>query len=210
QGLLTPAANPVVVGAPYRAQMGHGRTGVQMRLDVLQSYYAGDQRLELQALVELRRAGEAAARRLGLQPVDVDAAGVDFAAVMRSEERVRRCGRASNVARFLQRAATWFAAKQRRGAWSERVVLLHEVSSDPHTGAAGSDLTAQVARRQCLCQVRECVRRLSADNQQLYGICVVEGRDCAEVAARLGCSPAAARRRLERLRGRLRRVVASV
>src|SRR5262249_28263209 len=125
---------------------------------------------------------------------------------MLSNEMMPRCRRTSDLGLFLRRAAIWFAAKQRRGAWRQRVVLLHDIHAAARIGDAAFDLSEDVARRQFLGRVRAYVRRLSAANQQLYAICVVQGCDSTEAASRLGCTPAAARKRLERLRGRLRRV----
>src|SRR4051794_39750665 len=176
-----------------------------MCTEMLERYFAGDERRERDAVSRLRHIGEAAARRLGLQPADVDAIGVDFAALMLTQRMTQRCRQASDLTLYLRRAAVWFAAKQRRGVWAHRVVPLDDGTTAATTAGAGPDLTGYVANRQLLEQVRERVRGLSMANQRLFELCIVEGCDCAEAALRLGCTPAAARKLLERLRHCLRR-----
>src|SRR3712207_1919324 len=97
-----------------------------MQVEMLHRYLAGDRHVEPAAVQELRRAGEAAAHRLRLQPADVDAVGVDFAAYLLTQAHPAAPRERHHLGPYVRQAARWFASKQSRGGWHRRVELMDE------------------------------------------------------------------------------------
>jgi DNA-directed RNA polymerase specialized sigma24 family protein len=186
-----------------------------MELEVLERYLQGDTQTELIVVEALRRLGEGYARRLGLQSFDVDVIGVDFAAYMLTEGIPGLRRYPGDKKAYLRRAARWFASNQSRSLRNGRLVAL-EVPEDlwlqGSTVGAGvlpealtvPDTQSVVMEKQTFEEMDRLVSRLSGADQQIYHLCMREGRNCVEAANALGWKPAAARKRLERLRLRLR------
>lgn len=146
----------------------------------------------------LRREGELAARRAGLQDADVDALGVDFAAHYLGEEAaVRR-----DTPAYIRQAATWYACRHVRHL-QKQPCQLDETLLEMEECAAPEDLVSRVVAREMLRKVEDAVRRLPPSLREIFRECILEEQSCSEAARKLGCSPAAARKRLQRLRAHL-------
>lgn len=86
-------------------------------------------------------------------------------------------------------------SSRRRAALDERLATSLTPASDDHTESDGVDV---IARAMAL---------LDTDDREVLRLVAWEGLSSAELAIALGCAPAAARKRLERARRRLRNVV---
>lgn len=162
---------------------------------------------EKAAIDMLRRIGEAAARQAGMQPVDIDEVGVDFATFILTERIEPLRDYQGSKTAYLWRSARWFTAHQRRQLRRSRVVLMErieEAEPPPAEAWRQEDIAARVLQHDLLERVQRAVARLSERDQLLYQMCVVEGVNCSEAAVRLNCKPAAARKRLERIRRQVR------
>lgn len=175
-----------------------------MDIRALQSYLSGQKQQEGNAVSYLRAIGERSARRAGLQPADVDALGVDFAAYILSET----AGKMQQVTwlspTYIQQAARWFTAKQLRRL---RTHQRHQADAPLATEVlpfCGPDVSSLVVGQELARSIRSAVSRLPHADQRLFQDCLVDGKDSRHVAEELGCSSAAVRKRLERLRARLR------
>lgn len=179
-------------------------------MDDLQLYLFGDEAHERVAIETLRRIGEAAARHAGMQARDVDEIGVDFAGFILTEraDSVRAC--ADGHGAYLRRSAHWFVTHQRRQAWARRVVLVEQVEETEQMAAPEppvDEVATAVLRRDLWERLERVVSHLPEPDQRLYEICIRDGSSCAEAAERLKCKPAAARKRLERLRRHVRELL---
>jgi DNA-directed RNA polymerase specialized sigma24 family protein len=171
-------------------------------MEPLERYLSGDSRFEQAAVQALRRMGEAAAQRLGMQPSDADGVGVDFAAHLLANGTTGIQVERVSTASYVRRAAHWFAAKQLRSFRRSRTVPLDMLDEAP--AAEGSDPVTLVQDRHIEQLTTSLLSGLPMPDQQLFRLCLLEGCSSTEAAAHLGCTPAAARKRLERLRSRLR------
>lgn len=173
----------------------------------LQLYLSGDKAYEAAAIRRLRRIGETAATRMGMQARDVDEIGVDFAGFILTEvaEVLRRYP--GCLEGYLRRSARWFTSNRTRDVWCRRVVLMERMEDAESVDleeARRDEVALTVVRRQFMEKLEELVSSLPAAERSIYQLCVVEGRSCAEAAELMACTPAAARKRLERLRRHLR------
>jgi RNA polymerase sigma factor (sigma-70 family) len=176
-------------------------------LQIVERYLSGDATAEIAAIQALRQVGEKAAYRLDLQPSDVDEVGVDFAAFMLTEGApgLQRCR--GNLGGYIWQAARWFASKQSRSLRSRGRAIVETPIEDHLLAGPDPDLLSVVTRRQLLDQIEAFLEGLPEGDQQIFRLCLFEDMSCKEAAERLGCTPAAARKRLERLRTRLRNMV---
>jgi len=160
---------------------------------------AGQSHLEPEVIRVLRQVGEAAARRQGLQSGDVDAAGIDFAAYLLV--RLSHLSTVPDLAipAYLRTSARRFVAREAARLSQECLPLVSETvlgQLDPWEDMVATRLLAG--------EIGAAADTLPEAERHLYSVCLVEGHDCAEAAALLGCSHVAARKRLERLKRRLR------
>ncbi len=170
-------------------------------MDPVRRYLAGETCLLPQAVVALRRLGEAAARRAGLQPADADALGVDFAAEILTRRAHTIPAHSPALYHYLWHAAIRLAIREAaRLADAERLLAsyqpdAHELAHDPWIHWEWREL------------VRDLQTQLCHQDRELFRMCLLDERGCPEVARLLGCTHGALRKRLERLRARLRTMV---
>src|SRR5688500_12610977 len=89
---------------------------------------------EANAVQVLRRAGEAAARRLGLQEADADAVGVDFAAHFLAERPWPDPSGSTDTDAYIRQAAEWYAFRHARRQ-QRQPISLDEATLDAHPAA---------------------------------------------------------------------------
>jgi hypothetical protein len=171
-------------------------------LEPLLAYLAGEPLSEKAAFERLRGLGSAAARACGFSGHDANEVGVDFAACLIAGEwttlTLPARGEPDLRAR-VRLAAHWYALRawrvRRRIADAELTLERGaEIDVPPQLSDAEDSIavaTAWIAGR-------------PAGDRQLYEVCIIQGKDCHAAADALGCTPAAARKRLERLRRQLR------
>jgi RNA polymerase sigma factor (sigma-70 family) len=158
------------------------------------------------AMDVLRKLGEHAARQLGLQPADIEAVGVDFAAFVLTGGLPRLEEHGGSQPAYLLRAAHWFAAKEARAIRQSARPAALAVSPDLPVPPTPSP-EAELLERELADRIARAVAHLSEGEQRVFQVCLVEGRSSTEAAADLGCTPAAVRKRLQRLKAHLRRVL---
>jgi DNA-directed RNA polymerase specialized sigma24 family protein len=174
-------------------------------LDALLAYIAGDTRFEKAAVEELRTLGAAAARARGFSALDADEVGVDFAACLLAGEwttLTSSCAGGGHLDARVRLAARWYALR----AWRMRLrITEREIALEP--GAQGDVPVPRSGADSCVAVVTAWIGGRPAKDRLLYELCIIEGDSCAAAAKALGCTPAAARKRLERLRSQLRELL---
>lgn|GEM_PF-3944148 len=177
-----------------------------MRTEVLQRYLDGDAQAESAAVQILRAIGETAARRRGLQPCDVDAVGVDFAAHILTGGASRYRRTRGSLDSYIRRAARWYAANQSRLLRQQETVL-SGLPDDPAQPTALLDVPSKVALQLMLEAVERIVAGLPPRDRELYDLCIRDGRKSNEVAERMGCTAVAVRKRVQRLKAKLKQAL---
>jgi DNA-directed RNA polymerase specialized sigma24 family protein len=181
-------------------------------VEILERYFSGDHEAELLMVQLLRRLGEVYAKRRGLSGFDADAAGVDFAAYILIERASDLQSYPGNKSYYLRRAAKWFVANLCRGLQSDRTVpLMIETETSqweilPEAAQRLVSPSAQdvVMEELAWDEVDDLVRGYPEKDRQLHQRCFKDGLNCQEAADDLNWNAAAARKRMERLRRRLK------
>jgi RNA polymerase sigma factor (sigma-70 family) len=158
------------------------------------------------AMDVLRKLGEHAARQLGLQPTDIEAVGVDFAAFVLTGGLPHLEEHGGSQPAYLLRAAHWFAAKEARAIRQSTRAARQPAPQELPVLATPSP-EAELLEHELADRIAGVVAHLSEAEQRAFQVCLVEGRSSTDAAVELGCTPVAVRKRVQRLKAHLRRVL---
>ncbi len=174
--------------------------GNRLAAERLRGYLSGQATDVLSVFAALRAMGERAGKRAGLSAGDAEALGIDFAVDLLANAGALPV-QSRRLDRYLWIVAMRYAVRTRNWLWRPRELPLDAASEWAVGGPDWVD-------RWCVqAAVDAALLRCEPEERRLYELCLREGRDCREAASELQISHAAARKRLERLRARLRRAL---
>jgi RNA polymerase sigma factor (sigma-70 family) len=161
----------------------------------------------------IKRTGTRAGFLCGLQYVDADACGVDFAAHFYQQRSMERWAAAGYSPAWLNACARNFARDYARstGAYLKRVLIDTDVAAEfiLDRGRQGSDPQSFAMQAETRRAIARALSRLNPRQRTAVKLKFSRGFDSAEIATALGTTPTAAEkliyRALASLKGRLMR-----